>query len=144
VIYSEAFQWKTRPDTLCEFFWRLYFLSLPDIPHSHPFVDSQRNVLRVCPIFSFSPTPERMSTVLHRSGRRVIRDCSINSASHPDCTISSLHSVMSLISSFLQYSELCVGVVPALPIFNARIHIVNVLTATLDQTLTFGHGSTST
>jgi hypothetical protein len=26
VIYSEAFQWKTRPDTLCEFFCRLHFL----------------------------------------------------------------------------------------------------------------------
>jgi hypothetical protein len=26
VIYTEAFQWKTQPDTLCEFFWRLNFL----------------------------------------------------------------------------------------------------------------------
>jgi hypothetical protein len=35
----------------------------------------------------------------------------VNSVSHPRCTISSLHSVMSLISSFLQCSRLCVGVV---------------------------------
>jgi hypothetical protein len=30
VIYTEAFQWKTQPDTLCEFFWRLNFLSPVD------------------------------------------------------------------------------------------------------------------
>jgi hypothetical protein len=30
VIYSEAFQCKTRPDTLCKFFWRLNFLSPVD------------------------------------------------------------------------------------------------------------------
>ena len=27
VVYTEAFKWKTQPDTLCEFFWRLNFLS---------------------------------------------------------------------------------------------------------------------
>ena len=30
MIYTEAFQWKTQPDTLCEFFWRLNFLSPVD------------------------------------------------------------------------------------------------------------------
>ncbi|KAF8503824.1 kinase-like domain-containing protein, partial [Russula emetica] len=30
VVYTEAFQWKTQPDTLCEFFWRLNFLSPVD------------------------------------------------------------------------------------------------------------------
>jgi hypothetical protein len=30
VIYTEAFQWKTQPDTLCEFFWRLNLLSPVD------------------------------------------------------------------------------------------------------------------
>ena len=30
VIYTEAFQWKTQPDTLFEFFWRLNFLSPVD------------------------------------------------------------------------------------------------------------------
>jgi len=30
VIYTEAFQWKKQPDTLCEFFWRLNFLSPVD------------------------------------------------------------------------------------------------------------------
>ena len=30
VVYTEAFKWKTQPDTLCEFFWRLNFLSPVD------------------------------------------------------------------------------------------------------------------
>ena len=30
VVYTEAFQWKTQPDTLCEFFWRLNFLLTVD------------------------------------------------------------------------------------------------------------------
>jgi hypothetical protein len=30
VVYTEAFQWKTQPDTLCEFLWRLNFLSPVD------------------------------------------------------------------------------------------------------------------
>ena len=30
VIYTEPFQWKTQPDTLYEFFWRLNFLSPVD------------------------------------------------------------------------------------------------------------------
>ncbi|KAF8495191.1 hypothetical protein F5888DRAFT_1907941 [Russula emetica] len=30
VIYTEAFEWAEQPDTLCEFFWRLNFLSPVD------------------------------------------------------------------------------------------------------------------
>jgi hypothetical protein len=30
VVYTEAFPWKMQPDTLCEFFWRLNFLSPVD------------------------------------------------------------------------------------------------------------------
>ena len=68
------------------------------------------NVLRMCFNFTFCPT--RLKGSLEFSV--VLADGSfaaVNSASHPDCTISSLHSVMSLIYSFLQYSGLCVEVV---------------------------------
>ena len=68
------------------------------------------NVLRTC--FNFTFSPNRLKESLEFSV--VLADGSfvtVNSASHPDCTISSLHSVTSLISSFLQYSGLCVEVV---------------------------------
>ena len=70
----------------------------------------------------------------------------VNSACHPDCTISSLRSVISLIFSFLQCSGALRGggagswgviidaTLRTLPIFNATGHSVNVLTATLEQT----------
>ena len=67
------------------------------------------NVLRMCFNFTLSPTCLEESiefSVVLADGSFV----TANSVSHPDCTVSSLYSVMSLIS-FLQCSGLCVGVV---------------------------------
>jgi hypothetical protein len=74
------------------------------------------NVHRTCFKFTFSPI--RLKESLEFSV--VLADGSfatVNSASHPDCTISSLHSVMSLTSPFLQCSGLCVGVVLVAGVF---------------------------
>jgi len=68
-------------------------------------------VLRTCLNFTFSPTRLKGSlefSVVLADGSFV----TVNSACHPDCRISSLRSVITLICSFLQCSGLCVGVVP--------------------------------
>ena len=68
------------------------------------------NVLRTCFKLIFSPAWLKESLEFSV----VLADGSfatVNSASHPDCTIYSLHSLMSLISFFLQCSGLCVEVV---------------------------------
>ena len=58
------------------------------------------NVLRTCINFTFSPTRLKASlefSVVLANGSFA----TVNLASHPDCTTSSLHSVLSLTSSFL-------------------------------------------
>jgi hypothetical protein len=81
-----------------------------DIPHSRPFMDSQRTTFSVRAstlLLSNSPEKGLEFNVVLANGSFV----TVNSASHPDCRISSLYSVMFLTSSFLQCSGLCVGVV---------------------------------
>ena len=68
------------------------------------------NVFRTCLNFTFSPTRLKESlefSVVLADGSFV----TVNSASHSDCMTSSLHSVTSPLSSSLQCSGLCVGVV---------------------------------
>ena len=70
------------------------------------------NALRMCFNFNLSPTCLKESlefSVVLANGSFA----TVNSVSHPDCTISSLHSVMSLISFSLQCSGLYVEVVLA-------------------------------
>jgi hypothetical protein len=82
-----------------------------DIPHSRPFMDSQRTTFSVrasTSLLSNSPEKEGLEfNAVLANGSFV----TVNSASQPDRTISSLYSVMFLTSSFLQCSGLCVGVV---------------------------------
>src|SRR6267154_2389464 len=84
---------------------------VPDIPHSHPFMRLQRTTFSVRASTSLSL---RLALKKGLEFSVVLADGSfvtVNSASHPDCTITCLHSVMSLISSFVQCSGLYVGVV---------------------------------
>jgi hypothetical protein len=118
----------------------------PDIPHSHPFMDSQRTTFSVRASTSLSlqlAWKESLEfSVVLADGSFV----TVNSASHPDCAISSLH-LRDVSHIFFppvfwalrgggagSWGVIIDATLPTLPIFSATLHTVNVLTVTLDQT----------